>query len=138
MSDPIADMLTRIRNAQRADKKIVTMPSSKLKQSIAMVLKDEGYIEYFTVRDIDNKSVMDVGLKYYAGLPVIEKIDRVSRPGLRIYKPNNSLPKVMNGLGVAIISTSKGVMTERKARANGNWGRSLMYSSLGVLIICHE
>ena len=118
MSDPIADMLTRIRNAQRADKKIVTMPSSKLKQSIAMVLKDEGYIEYFTVRDVDNKPVLDVGLKYYAGLPVIEKIDRVSRPGLRIYKPNNSLPKVMNGLGIAIISTSKGVMTERKARAN--------------------
>ena len=125
MSDPIADMLTRIRNAQRSDKKIVTMPSSKLKQSIAMVLKDEGYIEYFTVRDIDNKSVMDVGLKYYAGLPVIEKIDRVSRPGLRIYKPNNSLPKVMNGLGVAIISTSKGVMTERKARANGIGGEVL-------------
>jgi small subunit ribosomal protein S8 len=125
MSDPIADMLTRIRNAQRADKKIVSMPSSKLKQSIAMVLKDEGYIEYFTVRDIDNKSVMDVGLKYYAGLPVIEKIDRVSRPGLRIYKPNNSLPKVMNGLGVAIISTSKGVMTERKARANGIGGEVL-------------
>ena len=125
MSDPIADMLTRIRNAQRADKKIVTMPSSKLKQSIAMVLKDEGYIEYFTVRDIDKKSVMDVGLKYYAGLPVIEKIDRVSRPGLRIYKPNNSLPKVMNGLGVAIISTSKGVMTERKARAIGIGGEVL-------------
>jgi small subunit ribosomal protein S8 len=125
MSDPIADMLTRIRNAQRADKKIVTMPSSKLKQAIAMVLKDEGYIEYFTVRDIDNKPVLDVGLKYYAGLPVIEKIDRVSRPGLRIYKPNNSLPKVMNGLGVAIISTSKGVMTERKARANGIGGEVL-------------
>ena len=132
MSDPIADMLTRIRNAQRADKKIVTMPSSKLKQSIAMVLKDEGYIEYFTVRDIDNKPVLDVGLKYYAGLPVIEKIDRVSRPGLRIYKPNNSLPKVMNGLGVAIISTSKGVMTERKARANGIGGEvlcCLLYTS---------
>jgi small subunit ribosomal protein S8 len=125
MSDPIADMLTRIRNAQRADKKIVTMPSSKLKQSIAMVLKDEGYIEYFTVRDVDNKPVLDVGLKYYAGLPVIEKIDRVSRPGLRIYKPNNSLPKVMNGLGIAIISTSKGVMTERKARANGIGGEVL-------------
>lgn len=125
MSDPIADMLTRIRNAQRADKKIVTMPSSKLKRSIAMVLKDEGYIEYFTVRDVDNKPVLDVGLKYYAGLPVIEKIDRVSRPGLRIYKPNDSLPKVMNGLGVAIISTSKGVMTERKARANGIGGEVL-------------
>mgnify|MGYP002636563360 FL=1 len=125
MSDPIADMLTRIRNAQRADKKNVTMPSSKLKQSIAMVLKDEGYIEYFAVRDVDNKPVLDIGLKYYAGLPVIEKIDRVSRPGLRIYKPSNSLPKVMNGLGVAIISTSKGVMTERKARANGIGGEIL-------------
>ena len=131
MSDPIADMLTRIRNAQRADKKIVTMPSSKLKQSIAMVLKDEGYIEYFTVRDVDNKSLLDVGLKYYAGLPVIEKIDRVSRPGLRIYKPKNSLPKVMNGLGVAIISTSKGVMTERKARANGIGGEVLCIVAYG-------
>ena len=125
MSDPIADMLTRIRNAQRSDKNIVTMPSSKLKQAIAKVLKDEGYIEDFTVRDIDNKPALDIGLKYYAGRPVIEKIDRVSRPGLRIYKPNNSLPKVMNGMGVAIISTSKGVMTERKARANGIGGEVL-------------
>ena len=122
MSDPIADMLTRIRNAQRSDKNIVTMPSSKLKQAIAKVLKDEGYIEDFTVREINNKPALDIGLKYYAGRPVIEKIDRVSRPGLRIYKPNNSLPKVMNGMGVAIISTSKGVMTERKARASGIGG----------------
>ena len=127
MSDPIADMLTRIRNAQRADKKIVTMPSSKLKQSIAMVLKDEGYIEYFTVRDVDNKPVLDVGLKYYAGLPVIEKIDRVSRPGLRIYKPNNSLPKVMNGLGVAIVSTSHGVMTSKQAKNENVGGEVLCY-----------
>ena len=125
MSDPIADMLTRIRNAQRSDKTIVTMPSSKLKLAIAKVLKDEGYIEDFTVREVDNKPVLDIGLKYYAGRPVIEKIDRVSRPGLRIYKPNNSLPKVMNGMGVAIISTSKGVMTERKARANGIGGEVL-------------
>ena len=125
MSDPIADMLTRIRNAQRSDKNIVTMPSSKLKQAIAKVLKDEGYIEDFTVREINNKPALDIGLKYYAGRPVIEKIDRVSRPGLRIYKPNNSLPKVMNGMGVAIISTSKGVMTERKARASGIGGEVL-------------
>ena len=125
MSDPIADMLTRIRNGQRSDKAVVTMPSSKLKLAIAMVLKDEGYVEDFTVRDVDNKPILDIGLKYYAGRPVIEKIDRVSRPGLRIYKPNNNLPKVMNGMGVAIISTSKGVMTERKARANGIGGEVL-------------
>ena len=92
-----------------------------------MVLKDEGYIEYFTVRDVDNKPVLDVGLKYYAGLPVIEKIDRVSRPGLRIYKPNDSLPKVMNGLGVAIMSTSKGVMTGDQARRQGVGGEVLCY-----------
>ena len=125
MQDPLSDMLTRIRNAQMAGKTGVEMPGSKLKAAVAQVLKDEGYIEYFTVRDVDNKSLLDVGLKYYAGLPVIEKITRVSRPGLRIYKPNNSLPKVMNGLGVAIISTSKGVMTERKARANGIGGEVL-------------
>tara|TARA_B100000676_G_scaffold290968_1_gene325060 strand:- start:4 stop:399 length:396 start_codon:yes stop_codon:yes gene_type:complete len=125
MSDPIADMLTRIRNGQRSDKAVVTMPSSKLKLAIATVLKDEGYVEDFTVRDVDNKPILDIDLKYYAGQPVIEKIDRVSRPGLRIYKPNNNLPKVMNGMGVAIISTSKGVMTERKARANGIGGEVL-------------
>ncbi|MGV7235151.1 MAG: 30S ribosomal protein S8 [Nitrosomonadaceae bacterium] len=125
MSDPIADMLTRIRNAQLSDKNIVTMPASKLKQAIAKVLKDEGYIEGFSVREVDSKPVLDISLKYYAGRPVIEKIERVSRPGLRIYKPNDSLPKVMNGLGVAIISTSKGVMTERKARASGIGGEVL-------------
>jgi small subunit ribosomal protein S8 len=125
MSDPIADMLTRIRNAQLSDKNIVTMPSSKLKQAIANVLKDEGYIDHYAVREADSKPVLDISLKYYAGRPVIEKIERVSRPGLRIYKPNNSLPNVMNGLGVAIISTSKGVMTERKARANGIGGEVL-------------
>jgi len=117
--------LTRIRNAQLSNKNIVTMPSSKLKLAIAKVLKDEGYIEHFAVREADSKPVLDISLKYYAGRPVIEKIDRVSRPGLRIYKPNNSLPNVMNGLGVAIISTSKGVMTERKARASGIGGEVL-------------
>jgi small subunit ribosomal protein S8 len=125
MSDPIADMLTRIRNAQLSDKNIVTMPSSKLKQAIAKVLQDEGYIENFTVREVDGKPELDISLKYYAGRPVIEKIERVSRPGLRIYKPSDSLPNVMNGLGVAIISTSRGVMTERKARASGIGGEVL-------------
>lgn len=125
MSDPVADMLTRIRNAQLSDKSVVAMPASKLKQAIAQVLKDEGYIEHFTVQESDGKPVLDIRLKYYAGRPVIEKIQRVSRPGLRIYKPNKSLPNVMNGLGVAIISTSKGVMTERKARASGIGGEVL-------------
>ncbi len=125
MSDPIADMLTRIRNAQLSEKSIVAMPASKLKQAIAQVLKDEGYIENFAIRESDSKPVLDIGLKYYAGRPVIEKIERVSRPGLRIYKPSDSLPNVMNGLGVAIISTSKGVMTERKARASGIGGEVL-------------
>jgi len=122
MSDPVADMLTRIRNAQFSEKDAVAMPASKLKQAIAQVLKDEGYIENFAVRE---SAVLDISLKYYAGRPVIEKIERVSRPGLRIYKPNDSLPNVMNGLGVAIISTSKGVMTERKARASGIGGEVL-------------
>ena len=125
MSDPIADMLTRIRNAQRADKVVVAMPSSKVKVSIAGVLKEEGYIEDFGVRDEAGKPVLEVQLKYYAGRPVIEKIERVSRPGLRIYKGSQDLPKVMNGLGVAIVSTSRGVMTDRKARASGVGGEVL-------------
>lgn len=125
MSDPIADMLTRIRNAQLSEKTSVEMPASKLKVAIAQVLKDEGYVEDFRVRQADGKSLLDVSLKYYAGRPVIEKIERVSRPGLRIYKAKNELPNVMNGLGVAIVSTSKGVMTERKARASGVGGEVL-------------
>ena len=125
MHDPISDMLTRIRNAQRADKASVSMPSSKLKVAIAQVLKDEGYVEEFAVRAEDNKPVLDIQLKYYAGRPVIERIERVSRPGLRIYKGSNDIPKVMNGLGVAIVSTSKGVMTDRKARATGVGGELL-------------
>lgn len=125
MSDPIADMLTRIRNAQLSEKTSVVMPASKLKAAIAQVLKDEGYVEDFIVHETDGKSVLDISLKYYAGRPVIEKIERVSRPGLRIYKASNKLPNVMNGLGVAIVSTSKGVMTERKARANGVGGEVL-------------
>lgn len=125
MTDPIADMLARIRNAQAAGKTVVNMPSSKLKASIAQVLKDEGYIEGFALRDDDGKPQLDISLKYYAGQPVIEKIERVSRPGLRIYKGRDDLPKVMNGLGVAIVSTSKGVMTDRKARASGVGGEVL-------------
>jgi small subunit ribosomal protein S8 len=122
MTDPIADMLTRIRNAQRAEKTSVVIPASKLKAAIAQVLKDEGYIEDFKVHPNDDKSVIEIGLKYYAGKPVIERIERVSRPGLRIYKPAKEIPQVMNGLGVAIVSTSKGVMTDRKARATGIGG----------------
>ena len=116
MTDSIADMLTRIRNAQMAQKSATVMPSSKLKQAIAAVLKDEGYIEDFAVRANDGKPQLDIALKYYAGQPVIERIERVSRPGLRIYKGCHDLPKVMNGLGVAIVSTPKGVMTDRRAR----------------------
>ncbi|SOD40979.1 30S ribosomal protein S8 [Nitrosovibrio sp. Nv4] len=125
MSDPIADMLTRIRNAQRSEKASVAMPASKLKAAIAKVLKEEGYVEDFAVHNADGKPVLDISLKYYADRPVIEKIERVSRPGLRIYKASDKLPNVMNGLGVAIVSTSKGVMTERKARASGVGGEVL-------------
>ena len=129
MSDPIADMLTRIRNAQATEKVSVFVPSSKVKQAIAQVLKDEGYIEDFAVRDQEGKSVIEIGLKYYAGKPVIEKIERVSRPGLRIYKGRDDIPNVMNGLGVAIVTTPKGVMTDRKARQAGIGGEVLVYVS---------
>jgi small subunit ribosomal protein S8 len=127
MTDPIADMLTRIRNGQRAGKVSVSMPSSKLKSSIAQVLKDEGYIAEFSTEDVDGKAVMNVDLKYYEGQPVIESLKRVSRPGLRIYKANDELPKVQNGLGVAIVSTSRGVMSDRAARAAGEGGEVLCY-----------
>jgi len=125
MSDPISDMLTRIRNAQRAQKASVSMPSSKLKAAIAKVLKDEGYIEDFAVREVDGKRELFINLKYHAGRPVIERIERVSRPGLRIYRGARDLPKVMNGLGISIVSTSKGVMTDRMARAAGVGGEVL-------------
>jgi len=118
MSDPIADMLTRIRNGQQAGKTSVRMPSSKLKVAIAKVLQDEGYIDAYVVREAAGKAELDVALKYYADRPVIERIERVSRPGLRVYKGSDDLPKVMNGLGVAIVSTPKGVMTDRAARAS--------------------
>ena len=125
MSDPIADMLTRIRNAQATEKVSVLVPASKVKHAIAQVLKDEGYIEDFAVRSNEGKSVIEIGLKYYAGKPVIEKIERVSRPGLRIYKGRDDIPRVMNGLGVAIVSTSRGVMTDRRARETGVGGEVL-------------
>jgi small subunit ribosomal protein S8 len=126
MSDPIADMLTRVRNAQQVNKTSVTMPSSKLKAAIAAVLKEEGYIEDFKVNG-EAKPELEITLKYYAGQPVIERIDRVSRPGLRIYKGAKAIPQVMNGLGVAIVSTPRGVMTDRKARAAGVGGEVLCY-----------
>jgi small subunit ribosomal protein S8 len=125
MSDPIADMLTRIRNAQMVNKTNVVMPSSKVKASIANVLKEEGYIEDFAVNDVDGKKELSIELKYYAGKPVIERIQRISKPGLRIYKGSQEIPKVMNGLGVTILSTSQGVMTDRKAQAAGIGGELL-------------
>ena len=125
MTDPVADMLTRIRKAQVAQKNSVAMPSSKLKVAIAAVLKDEGYIDDFAVREAEGKSQLDIALKYYAGRPVIERIERISRPGLRVYKGSGDLPRVMNGLGIAIVSTPKGVMTDRRARATNVGGEVL-------------
>jgi small subunit ribosomal protein S8 len=121
-------MLTRIRNAQMVEKPSVVMPSSKLKAAIAKVLKDEGYIDGFAIRE-GAKPELEIALKYYAGHPVIEKIERVSRPGLRVYKGRHDLPEVMNGLGVAIVTTPKGVMTDRKARQAGVGGEVLVYVS---------
>jgi small subunit ribosomal protein S8 len=126
MSDPIADMLTRIRNAQLVEKSTVVMPSSKLKVAIAQVLKDEGYIEGYAVKG-GEKAELEIALKYYAGRPVIERIERVSRPGLRVYKGRHDIPQVQNGLGVAIVTTPRGVMTDRKARASGIGGEVLCY-----------
>ena len=125
MTDPIADMLVRIRNAQMVGHTEVAMPASKLKASIAEVLKQEGYIEDFALRDNGAKKELRIGLKYYAGKPVIERLERVSKPGLRVYKGCEDIPKVMNGLGVAILSTSRGVMTDRKARADRLGGEVL-------------
>jgi small subunit ribosomal protein S8 len=127
MSDPIADMLTRIRNAQMVEKTVVSMPASKVKAAIAQVLKDEGYIDGFQVKSADGKNELEISLKYYAGRPVIERIERVSRPGLRVYRGRNAIPQVQNGLGVAIVTTPQGVMTDRKARATGVGGEVLCY-----------
>ena len=127
MSDPIADLLTRIRNAQMVSKATVSVPSSKVKIAIAQVLQEEGYIDGFEVKTEDGKSELAITLKYYAGRPVIERIERVSRPGLRVYKGCNAIPQVQNGLGVAIVTTPQGVMTDRKARAAGVGGEVLCY-----------
>jgi small subunit ribosomal protein S8 len=127
MSDPIADMLTRIRNAQCVHKTTVAMPSSKVKVAIAKVLKDEGYIDDFAISETEGKAELKIGLKYYVGRPVIERLERVSRPGLRVYKGKDEIPNVMNGLGVAIVSTPQGVMTDRKARATGVGGEVICY-----------
>ena len=127
MSDPISDLLTRIRNAQMVSKANVSIPSSKVKVAIAQVLKDEGYIDGFQVKSENGKSELVIELKYYAGRPVIERIERVSRPGLRVYKASAAIPQVMNGLGVAIVTTPQGVMTDRKARATGTGGEVLCY-----------
>jgi len=125
MSDPVADMLTRIRNGQMIGHVEVVMPGSQFKASIAQVLKEEGYIEDYAVRDREGKAELSIGLKYYAGKPVIERLERVSKPGLRVYKGRDDIPRVMNGLGVAILSTSQGVMTDRRARAAGVGGELL-------------
>ncbi len=127
MSDPIADLLTRIRNAQMVAKPTVMVPSSKVKIAIAQVLKDEGYIDGFQIKKDAGKTELEITLKYYAGRPVIERIERVSRPGLRVYKGCGAIPQVMNGMGVAIVTTPHGVMTDRKARATGVGGEVLCY-----------
>ena len=127
MTDPIADMLTRIRNGQKARKVSVAMPASKEKEAIAAVLKDEGYIKDFSTTEVGNKPAIEITLKYFQGEPVIEYVKRVSRPGLRIYKSREELPKVRGGLGIAIVSTSKGVMTDREARKQGHGGEVVAY-----------
>jgi small subunit ribosomal protein S8 len=126
ITDPLADLLTRIRNGQSANKPTVSMPSSKLKVSVCRVLKQEGYIEDYAVKELENhKSVLDIALKYYQGRPVIETIQRVSKPGRRVYKGADDLPKVLGGFGVAIISTSRGLMTDKEAREGGHGGEVL-------------
>jgi small subunit ribosomal protein S8 len=125
MQDPIADMLTRIRNAQARAKREVAMPASKRKQAIAEVLKNEGYIAGYRVKTDEGHPQLVVELRYYEGRPVIEKIQRVSRPGLRVYRGTEELPRVVGGLGVAIVSTSRGLMTDRAARALGIGGEVL-------------
>jgi small subunit ribosomal protein S8 len=125
MTDPIADFLTRIRNGQAAGKSEVSMPSSKIKLAMAQVLKDQGYIDAFDVSTEDGKSSLRISLKYYQGRPVIDRIERVSKPGLRVYRGKDELPAILGGMGVAIISTSRGVMTDREARAAGHGGEVL-------------
>ena len=122
MQDPVSDMLTHIRNGQRAGKVRITMPMSKQKSAIAEVLKQQGYIRDFSVEEIEGKPQLAILLRYFEGKPVIETLKRISRPGLRVYKRKDDLPKVMDGLGIAIISTPKGLMTDRQARAEGHGG----------------
>jgi len=125
LTDPIADLLTRIRNGQHANKEFVSMPSSKLKVSISEVLKQEGYIEDISISEVGGKPVLNVKLKYFNGFPVIESIQRVSKPGRRIYKSASDLPTVLGGFGIAIISTAKGVMSDKRARENRHGGEIL-------------
>ena len=125
MTDPIADFLTRIRNGQRSGKPEVAMPSSRIKLALAQVLKDEGYIEDYSVGAADGKPTLTLRLKYYQGRPVIDRLERVSRPGLRVYKGKDDLPRILGGMGVAIVSTSSGVMSDRAARAAGHGGEIL-------------
>jgi len=127
LQDPVADMLTRIRNAQAVNRKTVQIPFSNLKQAIAQVLKEEGYVLDCQKVETDGKSHLVIALKYYLGRPVISKIQRASRPGLRVYKNKTQLPKVQNGLGIAIVSTSQGLMSDRAARAKGHGGELLCY-----------
>ena len=129
MQDPISDMLTRIRNAQMVGKKKTTMPTSRVKEAIAKLLMDEGYISNFNVEKTEKSPVLALDLKYFENAPVISQIDRASKPGLRVYRQKDNLPKVKNGLGVAVVSTSKGVMTDRSARAQGLGGEILFYIS---------
>jgi small subunit ribosomal protein S8 len=125
MTDPIADLLTRIRNAQTSRKTEVSMASSKVKMAIAQVLKDEGYVADFRVENDAGKSTLTIGLKYYEGKPVIDRLERVSRPGLRIYRGKDELPKVLGGMGTVIVSTPRGVMTDKQARSIGQGGEVL-------------
>ena len=127
MQDPISDMLTRIRNGQMAGKVRVTMPTSRQKVAIANVLRDEGYVRDVLTEEVEGRPMLTVVLKYHEGKPVIDRLQRVSRPGLRIYKGKGELPRVLDGLGVAIISTSRGLMTDRAARAAGYGGEVLCY-----------
>lgn len=125
MTDPLADLLTRVRNGQRANKSTVSMPSSKLKVSVCALLKNEGYIEDFGLESNGPKSMLTIKLKYFKGLPVIESIQRVSKPGRRVYKASNELPSILGGFGIAVISTSKGLMTDKDARQSGQGGEVL-------------
>ena len=125
MTDPVADLLTRIRNGQSAGKTQVSLASSKIKSAICRVLKDEGYVADFRIEDEGGKPLLTIDLKYFEGRPVIDRIERVSRPGLRIYRGQHDLPKVLGGMGTVIVSTPRGVMTDRQARASGQGGEVL-------------